>query len=146
MSKPVDRPQTFFLSKPWLSAAVALAVSVPLGMAHAGPTFKRTTIVPVDRYHHESRIVRERSQGKELVRFSAAAQPIEASAMIVFEIRSETKPVAGAVAVHGHRQRLGVLREADQGPLSASRRSGRPLGSGRADRPDAPRYAARVSR
>ena len=71
-----------------------LTAVAPLGIASAQPktagSFTRTTVVPMDRYHHEARIVRERSVGKDHVRFSADAQPIERSAVVQFEIRSES--------------------------------------------------------
>ena len=76
----------------WWCAVVALAAfSVP-GFAGAAPasspSYSRTTVVPIDQYHRESRIVRERSVGKEHVRFSADAQPIGPGAAVKFEIRS----------------------------------------------------------
>lgn len=74
--------------------AVAAALMTAPSVASAEPideerSYSRTTVVPIDRYHRETRIVRERSSGKDHVKFSATAQPIESAARLVFEIRSE---------------------------------------------------------
>ena len=85
--------RTLLSSTRWLAAAASVvALSAPVAMASAEPsaTFSRTTIVPMDRYHRETRIVRERSVGKEHVLFSADAQPIDSAARLIFEIRSES--------------------------------------------------------
>ncbi|MEO1334274.1 MAG: hypothetical protein AAFV29_01465 [Myxococcota bacterium] len=57
----------------------------------APSSFSRTTVVPLDRYHRETRIVRERSINKEHVRFSAQGRPLDGQAMVIFEILSESE-------------------------------------------------------